>query len=97
MNQICLFANTLNPDNDATWLRYHRNLFGMTQSNLVSFLEVVTGENVNPGRIAEIETGQREIPTLWRRCLEQLFEQLQQAPPRVCTWRDYLYVNGRTR
>ena len=75
---------------DADWLRNQRALCHMKQSNIVSYLEITTRENVNPGRIAEIETGQRAIPSRWREKLESLFHQLQQNSSANSNWRDFI-------
>ena len=78
---------------DAQWLRRYRQQFRMSQSNIVSYLEITTWQNVNPGRIAEIETGQRCLCTLWRSKLERLFNQLQNANPQNRNWREFIRGN----
>lgn len=72
---------------DANWLRTNRKLFRMSQSNIVTYLEMTTGQNVNPGRVAEIETGQRVILTDWREKLEYLFARMASEPLGQADWR----------
>ena len=82
--------DSTNEMTDAQWLRYNRKQSDMTQSNIVSYLEITTWQNVNSGRVAEIETGQRCIPPLWRERLERLFSQLQKPLSERKNWRELI-------
>ncbi len=81
---------------DALWLRTNRQQVDMTQSNIVTYLEMTTGLNVNPGRVAEIETGQRVITPEWREKLEYLFGKLNATSPPSTNWRQVIFSGGRS-
>lgn len=84
--------------NDADWLKQNRELHNMTQSNIASYLEVVTGENVNQGRVVSIEHGDMEIPVDWRQVLVPLFDTLKVGwGIEGITWRAFVPIMLRSR
>lgn len=58
---------------DGVWVRSNRQRLGWPQHRLASNINWPDG--INPGRIAEIENGQRPLRPNWRKEMERIFAQ----------------------